>query len=71
MSLEFQPGYAVVARRGERNILKGFYWQEMFACEAKARMIDLDPLSVELAEICYAANGNVRIWKLRSVTHQH
>jgi hypothetical protein len=56
-------GYAVVALRSGSPHLRSFHEGDLQAAHAMRQTIDVDPLQVVPADVTYAANGNVRVWK--------
>lgn len=66
--MDLQQGYAVSAQRYHGVTLKSFHETAAQAQGALRRTVDADPLQVVPAQICYAANGNVRYWNTRSAT---
>lgn len=65
LQLFFQQGYAVVARRNSGDVLRSFHSSDEDAENGARMTIDIDPLRVEPAEVSYASNGNVRMWRLK------
>jgi hypothetical protein len=61
----FVQGYAVVAERGGSNTLRSFHDSRDNAGHMANRSIDTSPLQVVPAEVLYAINGNVRMWRSR------
>lgn len=62
--MEFTKGFAVVARCSHSDFLRRFTLDASEANRLMSHMIDASPLRVIPAEICYAANGNVRQWNI-------
>lgn len=62
--LEFQQGYAVVVRQQGSDCLRSFHSGHQAAAQTADQSIDCNPLRVASAKVCYATNGNVRMWKL-------
>lgn len=60
--MEFTKGFAVVARRHHGDVLRSFATDESEAKQRMRQMLDAAPLRTIPAEICFAANGNVRQW---------
>ena len=66
IALDFQQGHAVVASRYCGDVLISFHDSGEKSMQATRRVIDLDPLRTAPAEVCYANNGNVRVWRLNT-----
>jgi hypothetical protein len=64
--LNFVPGFAIIAAQMSGPTLQSFHESNEIACAATKRMVHLSALRVEPAEICFAKNGNVRMWRLLS-----
>lgn len=62
--MEFIKGFAVVARWYHGDVLRSFSTDESEAKRRIRQMIDAAPLLTIPAEICFAANGNVRQWNV-------
>lgn len=63
-AMEFTQGFAIVAKRYHGDVLLSFHGTEDGADEVAKMTIDADPLRIARADICYAKNGNVRMWRL-------
>lgn len=63
--MEFEQGYAVIARRYHGDVLCSFHGSDKIAISAAQKSIDNDPLRVEAAEVAYGENGNVRMWRCK------
>jgi hypothetical protein len=62
----FVNGYAVVATRHHSNVLRSFHTDKCDAEQHLHRTIDTGQLIILPAEIGFALNGNVRIWRSTS-----
>jgi len=62
--LDFKQGHAVVASRYFGDVLISFHDSVNQAVQAVKKTIDSDPLRTEPSEVCFAKNGNVRMWRL-------
>ncbi len=56
-------GVAIVRDNSFGPTLASFHRSEAEAGAALRTMIDLVPLLLEPAEVCFAQNGNVRLWR--------
>ena len=64
--MPFVKGHAVVVRWNGSDFLRSFHDTEERANEAASRTIDLYPLRVVEAEVLFADNGNIRMWRKAS-----
>ncbi len=66
----FVQGFAVVTRHSlYGDSLRSFHASVEQATQAVQSVIDANPIRVESAEVTFAHNGNVRMWRLTTKQH--
>ncbi len=60
--LQFDIGFAVVAKRRGNWCMRSFHVSETSAATTLRMTVDSDPLQVIPAKVIFAENGNVRLW---------